>query len=173
MAIVWIDIWDVQSGSNAKMLINRCFNVGKYIVTIQEANMNLGIPQCKNCWKWGHVTFLCRIQGAKCIKYNSPYKSENHHKFGWCCKVNKKTNPPRLEIKKGKPYPHAPIVRGTIKLTPINVSSGGTASIESGSKRSMLRSMKTGSNQFALWKVTRNNYDPMKPQDIFSKCLQE
>jgi len=28
MSIVWIDIWDVQSGSNAKMLINRCFNVG-------------------------------------------------------------------------------------------------------------------------------------------------
>ena len=107
MAIVWIDIWDVQSGSNAKMLINRCFNVGKYIVTIQEANMNLGIPQCKNCWKWGHVTFLCRIQDAKCIKYNGPYKSENHHKFRWCCKVNKKMNPPRLEIKKGKPCPYS------------------------------------------------------------------
>ena len=27
MAIVWIDIWDIQSGVNAKMLINRCFNV--------------------------------------------------------------------------------------------------------------------------------------------------
>ena len=34
MSIVWIDIWDVQSGSNAKMLINRCFNVKRYIVTI-------------------------------------------------------------------------------------------------------------------------------------------
>jgi len=34
MSIVWIDIWDVQSGSNAKMLINRCFNVGRHIATI-------------------------------------------------------------------------------------------------------------------------------------------
>ena len=34
MAIVWIDIWDVQSGHNAKMLINRCFNVSNYITTI-------------------------------------------------------------------------------------------------------------------------------------------
>ena len=25
MALVWIDIWDVQSGKNVKMLINRCF----------------------------------------------------------------------------------------------------------------------------------------------------
>ena len=51
MSIVWIDIWDVQSGSNAKMLINQCFNIGKYIATIQEVNMNSGVPQCKNCWK--------------------------------------------------------------------------------------------------------------------------
>jgi len=34
MSIIWIDIWDIQSGSNAKMLINRCFNVGQYIMTI-------------------------------------------------------------------------------------------------------------------------------------------
>ena len=40
MLIIWIDIWNVQSGSKAKSLINRCFNVGKYIATIQRANMN-------------------------------------------------------------------------------------------------------------------------------------
>jgi len=51
MSIVWIDIWDVQSGSNAKMLINRCFNVSKYIATIRGVNMNPGVTQCKNCWK--------------------------------------------------------------------------------------------------------------------------
>ena len=78
MAIVWIDIWDVQSGQNAKMLINRCFNVGNYIATIREANMNPGAPQCKNCWKWGHSTFSCRIQEAKYIKCNGPHKSEHH-----------------------------------------------------------------------------------------------
>ena len=44
MAIVWIDIWDVQSGHNAKMLINRCFNISNYIATIRGANMNPGIP---------------------------------------------------------------------------------------------------------------------------------
>jgi len=49
MALVWIDIWDVQSGKNAKMLINRCFNVGNFIATIRGANMNPGIPLCKNC----------------------------------------------------------------------------------------------------------------------------
>ena len=49
MSIVWIDIWDHQSGSKAKCLINWYFNVGRYITTIREANMNLGVPQCKNC----------------------------------------------------------------------------------------------------------------------------
>jgi len=102
MAIIWIDIWDVQSSSNAKMLINMYFNVSNYIATIQEANMNLGIPQCKNCWRWGYSTFLCQIQGTKCVKCNSSHKSEHHRQFTWCCKANKKINPSRLEMKKGK-----------------------------------------------------------------------
>ena len=107
MAIVWIDIWDVQSGVNAKMLINRCFNIGNHITTIRGANMNPGIPLCMNCWKWGHFTFSCKIQGTKCIKCNRPHKSEHHCKFRWCCKANVKLNPPRLETKKSKPCPHA------------------------------------------------------------------
>ena len=106
MSIVWLDIWDVQSSVNAKMLINRCFNIGNYIATIQGANMNPGVPQCKNCWKWGHATFSCRIQGAKCVKCNGLYKSEHYREFGWCCKANAKINPPRLETKKGEPCPH-------------------------------------------------------------------
>ena len=89
-----------------KMLINRCFNVGNYIMIIWGANMNPSMPQCKNCWKWGHATFSCKIQEAKCIKYNRPHKSEYHWEFGWCCKANAKINPPRLETKKGDSCPH-------------------------------------------------------------------
>ena len=106
MAIVWIDIWDTQSGVKAKSLINRCFNVGSFIATIRGANANPGVPQCKNCWRWGHSTFSCKIQGSKCIKCNGPHKLENHREFGWCCKVNEKLNPPRLETKKGELCPH-------------------------------------------------------------------
>ena len=51
MSIVWIDIWDVQSGKNTKMLINRYFNIGNFITTIRGANMNPRVSQCKNCWK--------------------------------------------------------------------------------------------------------------------------
>ena len=94
MSIVWLDIWDVQSSSNAKMLINRYFNVGNYIATICGANMNPSMPQCKNCWKWGHTTFSYKIQGARCVKCNGPHKSEHHQEFSWCCKANDKINPP-------------------------------------------------------------------------------
>ena len=107
MAIVWINIWDVQSGQSAKLLINRYFNVGNNIATIRGANMNPGVLQCKNCWKWGHSTFSCHIQGAKCIKCNSLHKSEHYREFGWCCKANAKINPPRLETKKGKSCSHS------------------------------------------------------------------
>ena len=88
------------------MLINRCFNVGRYIVTIWGANMNLGIPQCKNYWKWGHTMFSCRIQESKCVKCNSRYKSKNYCDFGWCCRTNAKINSPRLETKKGELCSH-------------------------------------------------------------------
>ena len=106
MAIVWIDIWDAQSGAKAKGLINRCFNVGKYIATVRMANANPSIPQCKNYWKWGHLTFSCRIQGSKCVKCNGPHKSENYQEFGWYYKANNKINPPCLETKKDKPCLH-------------------------------------------------------------------
>ena len=43
MAIIWLDIWDIQSSSKAKSLINRCFNIESYIMTVQEINMNLEI----------------------------------------------------------------------------------------------------------------------------------
>jgi len=49
MAIIWIDIWDLQNGSSAKKIINRSFNIGSFIATIRGANMNPDIPQCKNC----------------------------------------------------------------------------------------------------------------------------
>jgi len=44
MAIIWVDIWDSQNNTKAKMLINRCFNIGQYITTIKETNINPGIP---------------------------------------------------------------------------------------------------------------------------------
>jgi len=43
IAIIWLDIWNTQSSNRVKGLINRCFNVRSYIVTIQGANINLGI----------------------------------------------------------------------------------------------------------------------------------
>ena len=43
MSIIWINIWDVQSESRAKGLINQCFNIGRYIIMIRGANMNSGV----------------------------------------------------------------------------------------------------------------------------------
>jgi len=48
MVIIWVDIWDVQSGSKVKGLINRCFNVGSYIATVRGTNINPGVLQYMN-----------------------------------------------------------------------------------------------------------------------------
>ena len=50
-AVVWVEIWDFQSSSCAKNIINCQFNVGQFIVTVHRTNMNLEVPQYKNCWK--------------------------------------------------------------------------------------------------------------------------
>ena len=44
MAVVWIDIWDNQNGSNTRKVINRRFNVRNIVATVKGANMNSGIP---------------------------------------------------------------------------------------------------------------------------------
>ena len=107
IAIIWIDIWDTQTGSNAKKIINCWFNIGSYIAIVHGANMNPEVLQCKNCWKWGHITGVCRIQGTKCVRCNGPHLSEHHCHFAWCCKANNKINPLKLEMKKGKPCPYS------------------------------------------------------------------
>jgi len=106
MAIIWLNIWNMQSSTNIKGLINRCFNVGSFIVIVCRANRNLGVSQYKKCWKWGHITYSYRVQRSKYIKYNSPHMSKHHCQFFWCCKANPKINSLRLKTKQGKPCPH-------------------------------------------------------------------
>ena len=106
ITIVWLDIWNSQNSSKAKFLINHFFNFGCHIATIRGTNMNPGIPQCCNCWKWGHSIFACRAHGSKCQKCSRPHKIEHYRDMAWCCKANLKINPPRLETKAGKPCPY-------------------------------------------------------------------
>jgi len=106
MAIIWFDIWDTQNGSKAKLLINHSFNLGRHIAIVRATNMNPGVPQCHNCWKWGHTTFLCQAHGSRCQKCSSPHKLEHHRELAWCCKANPKSNPPRLKTAQGTPCPH-------------------------------------------------------------------
>ena len=54
MSVIWIDIWDSQKGSKGKTLINRSFNFGRHTAIVQGTAMHPGVPQCRNCWRWGH-----------------------------------------------------------------------------------------------------------------------
>jgi len=92
MAVVWLDIWDSQSGSLAKNIINRRFNIGRFIATIKGTNMNPGVPQCKNCWKWGHSMLSCRSHISRCAKCYGAHTTEHYREKAWCCMENKKTN---------------------------------------------------------------------------------
>jgi len=104
IAIVWLDIWNSQNSSKAKLFINHFFNFGYCITTIKGTNINSGISQCYDYWKWGHSIFSCRAYGSKCQKCSRPHKIEHHRDMAWYCKANLKINPSRPEIKADKPY---------------------------------------------------------------------
>ena len=106
MAIIWINIWDSQSSTSTKTLINYYFNIESYITTIQGTNINPDIFQYKNYQKQRHITFACQAQGSYYVKYNSLHKIEHYCHFTWCCKANSKTNPLCLETKQGKLCPY-------------------------------------------------------------------
>ena len=74
--VVWVDIWSSQSSSAVKNIINRHFNIGCYIATIQGTNTNPGIPQCKNCWKWDHSTLSCCSHISRYAKYYGAHTTE-------------------------------------------------------------------------------------------------
>ena len=92
MVVVWMDIWDSQSSSLAKNIINRHFNIRCFIVTIKGTNMNSGVPQYKNCWKWEHSTLSCRSYISRCTKCYRAHTTEHHREKAWCCMDNEKAN---------------------------------------------------------------------------------
>jgi len=104
MTVVWVDIWDSQSGSSAKNIINRRFNIGRFIATVKGINMNPGVLQCKNCWKWGHSTLSCHSHISRCAKCYGAHITEHHREKAWYCMENKKLN--HSATKEGEPCPH-------------------------------------------------------------------
>ena len=155
MAVIWIDIWDVQSSSKAKSLINRYFNIGNYITTIQGTNIKPRILQCKNCWKWGHTMFFYHAHGSKYIKCNGPHKIKHYCDLVWCCKANFKTNYQDLKPREIN-YPciasSALITKVNTKLIVICVCSEGTGSTKSDMPKSIKSFVKTETNRSTqLW----------------------
>ena len=104
-AVIWVDIWNSQE--KLKSIINWQFNVGSFIATICDTRVSSGIPQCKNCWKWGHLTFRCQLHMTRCVLCYSLYKTEHYRNKSWYCKANNKSTPPRLTTKDSKPCPHS------------------------------------------------------------------
>ena len=66
--------------------------------------MNPGVPQCKNYWKWGHLTLSCRSHISRCAKCYGAHETKHHREKAWCCMENKKANHVATNI--GEPCPH-------------------------------------------------------------------
>jgi hypothetical protein len=76
--MVWFDLWDSQNGKRAVPLVNRHINIGGWTSTIWATSMHPGIPQCHNCWHWGHPTHKCYAHVPHCPKCGGVHRLENH-----------------------------------------------------------------------------------------------
>ena len=151
MAIIWLDIWDVQSRSKARGLINKCFNVRRHIVTIRGTNMNPEVLQYKNCWKWNHTIFSYRIQESKYIKCNGLHKSKHHCHFACCCKANLKLTllGSKLSRKNYVPTPSSvQIAKVIIRQTITSVSSEDIGLTRNSTQRNTKSFVKIEDSQF-------------------------
>ena len=152
MAIIWFDIWNTQNSSKAKLLINYSFNLGRHITMVRATNMNPGILQYHNCWKWGHSTFSCRAHGSRCQKCSGPHKLKHHRELAWCCKANPKSNPPQLETAQACSVLislNASIAKVDIWLTTTNAPSGEIDSIGTSIQKKHRKPGKPRPTQFA------------------------
>ena len=102
IAVIQINNQNSQNGLNAKLPINRCFNISRHITTIYSTNINSGIFQYKNCQKWGYTIFTYYMYRAKCLKNNKLYKLEHYRNIIWCYKANFKMNLSKLKIPREK-----------------------------------------------------------------------
>ena len=159
MAIIWINIWDAQSDSKAKSLINQRFNIERFIATIQGTNMNPGVPSTKIAGSGATLLAFVEYKGqsvSNAMAYTKPSTIENFHGVA---KPMTKSTCLDLKWRMVSPVPtpsDAPTARASIKLTLLTAHSGNTILTKSSTARNMLNFAKTTRNQFIhLWMTAK------------------
>ncbi|KAF9439757.1 hypothetical protein P691DRAFT_637990, partial [Macrolepiota fuliginosa MF-IS2] len=59
-ATMWIDLSNSQRGTRASQLIGHHLFLNEAEVLIKGVKAHTGMPQCQQCWHWGHNTEVCR-----------------------------------------------------------------------------------------------------------------
>ncbi|KAI9057934.1 hypothetical protein FKP32DRAFT_1545592, partial [Trametes sanguinea] len=44
------------------------------------------VPQCANCWTWGHPVVSCNYPNAICARCGGPHPASLHNKKAACCR---------------------------------------------------------------------------------------
>jgi hypothetical protein len=107
-ATVYFNLDDTVSGANAKALVGRTVQFGRWAASFRMARANPGSPLCIRCWKWGHLTSACRALQIVCPSCGGPHRKEHHRQLASCCKGNDKVSPAIPPMDPEEPCPHPP-----------------------------------------------------------------
>ena len=94
MAIIWVNIWDTLSGSKAKCLINRCFNVRSHICyklktlgLVKKKEPCIGFTQENSIESSLQSSLPYILLQMVCVSYCAPYSKwpcVKHEANMWC-----------------------------------------------------------------------------------------
>jgi hypothetical protein len=76
--VLWIDISDSVSGSNARNFIGKHLAIGGRNCQIRGAAPRPGSAQCTRCTRWGHHSTICRSKGIRCPLCGGPHSATSH-----------------------------------------------------------------------------------------------
>ncbi|KAK1234029.1 hypothetical protein PQX77_002777 [Marasmius sp. AFHP31] len=105
-ATVYFNVFDSQTGTRVKRLIDRQLHIHGRSCYIRAAASNPGTSICQRCCRWGHSANSCRAPQPRCLKCLEPHLAEEHCSAAGCCKGNSKATPPVPPTLAGDPCPH-------------------------------------------------------------------
>jgi hypothetical protein len=101
----YFNIWDTSTSARARCLHGKRVIALGHECFIRGTTPQVGVPIYQKCWKWGHLTHVCR-KNHHCARCRQPHRTDEHCLRASCCQGQPKNDPPIPPTPATMPCPH-------------------------------------------------------------------